>query len=42
MDDLDDVQQPRCSTCGTLLSDAGTGFGCRTCNTVWIASVPSR
>lgn len=42
VDFLDDVQQPRCAECGTVLHNAaGSGYVCRACRVVVIGSVPS-
>lgn len=33
-DYLDVAATPRCTTCGTLMRDAGPGYRCATCGTV--------
>jgi tRNA(Ile2) C34 agmatinyltransferase TiaS len=36
IDPLDDAQQPRCQTCGTVLRPAGHGLWCGGCDVVVI------
>lgn len=38
-DPIDDMAQPTCPNCGTLLHDAGNGFWCRGCRLVYLSNV---
>lgn len=38
MDELDDIAQPRCPECGTVLRDIVAGFECATCGLVFVGS----
>jgi tRNA(Ile2) C34 agmatinyltransferase TiaS len=39
MDPVDDVVQPKCPNCGTVLHDAGHGLWCRGCRLVYLPNV---
>ncbi|MFF2631944.1 hypothetical protein ACFVR6_03585 [Microbacterium sp. NPDC058021] len=41
MDEFDDVAQPRCPECGTVLRHAPKGFVCATCGLAFLPTMPS-
>lgn len=39
VDPFDDLQQPRCPECGTVLMTASRGFVCRACNLAFVDAI---